>query len=351
MKEKIIIILFLIIIYVFAILNLVFDDKKVSIYERRKLTNVTALKEDFNENLDSYLTDQFPFREQVLNLNSSFNRFVLNNQGFNDVYLKGNYIIEKNYPLDEKSLNNFTRKINTINTNFLSNSNVYYGIIPDKSYYLNDNKYLTMDYDYLYNYLKNNLNISYIDVENSFDLEDYYKTDIHIKQTSYPKLIQKLSQYFDFEIKNIEYKENIYNEFKGASFYKVPFMNTEPLVYLTTDLFDDVNVKHLEYEDNFIYKESDLNSVDSYNVFLSGPSSLIEIENNALDSDKELIIFRDSFGSSLAPLLIPYYKKITLIDLRYISMKLAQEYVDFKNKDVLFLYSTLIVNSSYILKE
>lgn len=350
MKEKIITISFLILLYGFALLNFVLEDKKISAFERRNLTSAVALKEDFNENLDLYLTDQFPFRDQFLTINNSFHRFFLNNQEFNDVYLKGDYIIEKNYPLDEKSLTNFIHKMNAINTNLLINSNAYYAIIPDKSYFLNDNKYLKMDYGYLFNQLKNNLDMSYIDIEDLFNLEDYYKTDIHIKQSSYFKLVQKLSACYDFKIKDINYENTIYHDFKGTSFYKVPFSKKESLMYLSSDLFDGVSVKHLEYEDDFIYKKSELTSLDAYNVFLSGPSSLIEIENSNADNDKELILFRDSFGSSLAPLLIPYYKKITLIDLRYISMKLAQEYVDFTNKDVLFLYSTLVVNSSYILK-
>ena len=37
------------------------------------------------------------------------------------------------------------------------------------------------------------------------------------------------------------------------------------------------------------------------------------------DTEKELVIFRDSFGSSISPLLINYYSKITIIDNRYIS--------------------------------
>ena len=52
----------------------------------------------------------------------------------------------------------------------------------------------------------------------------------------------------------------------------------------------------------------------------------------------------------LAPLLIPYYKKITLIDLRYISADIVNEYVDFNDKDVLFAYSTLIINNSSVFK-
>ena len=64
----------------------------------------------------------------------------------------------------------------------------------------------------------------------------------------------------------------------------------------------------------------------------------------------ELLIFRDSFGSSITPLLIPYYSKITLIDNRYINSKNFVKYIEFTNQDILFLYSTMIVNNSFSLK-
>ena len=57
-------------------------------------------------------------------------------------------------------------------------------------------------------------------------------------------------------------------------------------------------------------------------------------------------MFRDSFGSSLAPLLAGSYRKITLIDLQYISSDLLESYVCFQEQDVLFLYSALIWNQS-----
>jgi len=62
------------------------------------------------------------------------------------------------------------------------------------------------------------------------------------------------------------------------------------------------------------------------------------------------VLFRDSFGSSLAPLLIEFYSKITLIDMRYINSNNYLEMIEFDNQDVLFLYSTLIVNNSSTLK-
>jgi len=123
------------------------------------------------------------------------------------------------------------------------------------------------------------------------------------------------------------------------------------LKYLSNDEIENVTVTYLENKDlNKIYNVDKLTGMDSYDVYLDGASSFIEIDNKNSKSKKELIIFRDSFGSSIAPLLIPYYKKITIIDNRYISSDYYMEYIDYEKQDVLFLYSTLIVNNSYTLK-
>ena len=42
--------------------------------------------------------------------------------------------------------------------------------------------------------------------------------------------------------------------------------------------------------------------------------------------------------------------KVTLIDLRYMSSTLLEHYVDFENTDVLFLYSSTLLNRGSILK-
>ena len=74
------------------------------------------------------------------------------------------------------------------------------------------------------------------------------------------------------------------------------------------------------------------------------------LENPENDTGKELIVFRDSFASSLIPLLVEGYDKITLVDTRYISPKILNKYIEFNNQDILFLYSTSIINNSYSLK-
>ena len=92
------------------------------------------------------------------------------------------------------------------------------------------------------------------------------------------------------------------------------------------------------------------NGLDKYDVYLSGATSLMVIENPSSTEERELIVFRDSFASSLIPLLVKSYSKITLVDTRYISPKILDRYIEFSNQDILFVYSTLIINNSVSLK-
>ena len=94
-----------------------------------------------------------------------------------------------------------------------------------------------------------------------------------------------------------------------------------------------------------IYNEEDLESQDLYDIYLSGVESILKIKNPNAKTDRELIIFRDSFGSSLAPLLVQDYAEVTLIDIRYMNQSLLPMFVDFHGQDVLFLYSTLVLNN------
>jgi len=156
----------------------------------------------------------------------------------------------------------------------------------------------------------------------------------------------------NFNYEKGEYKKNSYNNFYGVYFGESAInRNPEQLIYLTNDMIDNIKVEYLENEElTTIYNKEKLSSLDSYEVYLDGASSYIQLYNNASLTDRELIIFRDSFASSLTPLLIKYYSKITLIDNRYISSDNFLTNIEINNQDILFVYSTLIVNNNYSLK-
>ena len=64
-----------------------------------------------------------------------------------------------------------------------------------------------------------------------------------------------------------------------------------------------------------------------------------------------LVVFRDSFGSSLIPLLAEGYGTVYAVDIRYIASDALQRVVSFpQGADVLFLYSTTVLHNSITLK-
>ena len=351
MKNKIIAIIFICIIFGFCLISIVSKDNLLSTFERRKLAQFpTKIDEDFTENLDNYLLDQFWLRDALINLNSFINRKILNKIDNNDVYVVGDNIYDKTYPLDEKQTTKFTDKVNYIVNNYCGNSNVYYSIIPDKSKFLEEENYLKLDYNKMYNIITTRINGKYINITDNLDIDDYYRTDIHWKQENLSDIVEEIVTSMGKEYKPQTYIQKQYNEFYGASYSKAG-MNIKPdvLTYLYNPN-EKISVTHLEYGIKSMYDTEKLTSLDSYDVFLSGPSSYIEIENRSVTDSSTLILFRDSFGSSIAPLLTPYYSKIIMVDLRYMDFNYAKDKLDFENADVLFLYSTLIINSSDILK-
>ena len=353
MKNKIITIIFIVYIFTFSILGIIIKDKEISASERRKLSSMPELTLDseYVTKLDKYLLDHFPLRDNFRSIKANFNYNIIHKLDNNSIYLDNNYIFKSQYPTNKKSISNFISKINLIKKDFTKNNNTYIMIIPDKNYYLKSDNFLHLDYNYIYNEI-NKLNIETIDIRNILSLDDYYETDTHWRQERLDKVVQKMSKKMDFDYQKVKYQYNNYHNFYGV-YYGESAINRSPetLIYLTNDNLENLQVKYLENNNlNSIYNLDNLTSLDSYEVYLDGASSFIEIYNNNSIIDKELIIFRDSFASSITPLLTNYYKKITLIDNRYISSSNYLNLVEFTNQDILFMYSTLIVNNSSTLK-
>ena len=128
-------------------------------------------------------------------------------------------------------------------------------------------------------------------------------------------------------------------------------MDADRMYLLRNPVLDGCEVyNHENGKRTRIYDLEKLSSRDLYDVYLSGAAALLTIENPAGDPNRELIVFRDSFGSSLVPLLVADYGTVTVVDTRYIAPDLLGRFVDFHGQDVLFLYSTLLLNSSNSLK-
>ena len=351
MKNKVFSIIFVLFLLIFSILHIILPDNEVSYSERRKLKSFPEFKlsSEYIQSIESYLLDHFPFRDKFRSIKANYNYKVLNMLDNNNIYVKDNYIFKSDYPTNLKSIDNFVININKTMNNF-NDSNFYMMIVPDKNYYVRNEEYLNIDYDYLFNEL-DKIDINNIHIRNILNINDYYETDTHWKQENLDKIVNELSNKLNFDYVNYEYQKNTYDKFYGV-LYSESGLSRKPenLIYLSNDIISNSSVKYLDNDKiNTIYNIDKLKSTDSYEVFLDGASSYIEIYNNNI-SDKELIVFRDSFGSSIIPLLVPYYSKITVIDNRYINSDNYLKYISTNNQDVLFIYSTMLVNNSFSLK-
>lgn len=296
--------------------------------------------------------DNFYQREMFRKLKTSVEIDVFKKQDVNKIYKYNDFLVEQIYPLDEKSVTNLTNKINYIKDSYLNETNkIYYSIIPDKNYYT-DNSHLKLNYDKMKQIMKNNLkDLQYIDVFQDLKLDSYYYTDSHWKQEKLQSVAKTIADNMNFSITQ-NYNEQKVATFKGVYAGQLPINTKEDEIkILVNDVIADANVYNYEAkEQGEIYNFKKLNGYDKYDIYLSGATPLIEISNSDNKTNKTLVIFRDSYASSLAPLLTEGYSKITLVDTRYISPKILNEYVDFENADILFLYSTLVINSSMALK-
>jgi hypothetical protein len=202
--------------------------------------------------------------------------------------------------------------------------------------------------------LKENIDsMKYIDIFDCLSIEDYYSTDTHWRQEKLTDAVERIATEMGFfERLTGKYTLNKFSPFYGVYYGQAALpMASDTIYYLTNDITDSCTVYNYEtdkYSDIYDMEKRDSN--DPYEMFLSGASPLLMIENPNAETDKELVIFRDSFGSSIAPLFVEAYSKITLIDIRYITSDYLGSFITFNNQDVLFLYSTLVINNSTMLK-
>ena len=354
-KNIIISIGFLLIIFITFIANIIDKDKEISISERRKLAQFPTItvSEILNGNVmdkwEKYVEDQFIAREIFRGIKSLWSTKIFAQKDNNKLFEKDNAIYKMEYPLNENNVQKSAQKINEVYQKYLKNMNVYYSIIPEKNYYLENDDHLKLDYDKLQEIMQQNLQeLKYIDIRNGLELQDYYRTDLHWKQENLGEVVKIIQGNMKLDEMNATYEIQNKGEFYGTYYGQLSTNVTPDNIYILTNEIIN-NCILYNYETN---KKSSIytttNSADKYDIFLSGAVSLISIENPNSKTEKELLLFRDSFGSSLAPLLVENYKKITLIDLRYISSSILENYIDFNEQDVLFLYSSVVLNQNIL---
>ncbi|MCL2549314.1 MAG: DHHW family protein [Symbiobacteriaceae bacterium] len=356
---------FLLFIYASLLLNLAKSPVELSFAERRKLAQFpefstkTLLDASFMKGFDDYAIDQIAFRDDWRRLKALFDLNIFHKSDSNAIFVVGDMVFKTEYPLVESSIRRLCNIINYCDEEYLEGLQVYYTLIPDKNYYLQEDNHLLLDYAFMSDLVRQRLrdNITCIDMFEALSLDSYYLTDSHWKQEKLAGVLATLAAGLGTEIPFMpeSYDAHSFYPFYGV-YYGQSALNVTPdeIVYFSNDVIDDAQVLNLEKpgQSYHIYDETALGGMDSYNLFMMGPAAVVTVSNPAVTTGKGLVIFRDSYASSLAPLLLAGYDSITLIDLRYIRPdllgipELVGEYVDFQDKDVLFMFSSTLFNNS-----
>ena len=286
-----------------------------------------------------------------------------------DVFVMDGHLSEVVYPLKENMVNYATSLFTQIHDSYLADGDhkIAAAIVPDKNVYLTASAAYTdgkladvpvMDYAAMTELFKNGTSAwaEFIDLTSTLSLSDYYYTDMHWKQESIGETAKAICAAFGLQL-SFTADTNAFtaHPFVG-SYTEKPLkseVTTDTLQYLTSDLLNSVTVT--DYvggvpQGGVLYNTAITAEQKTYDLFISGPMPLQVLTSPNAATDRELIIFRDSFGSAIAPYFCEQYAKVTLVDLRYLGSGALADYIDFDDQDILFLYSTHILNSAMILK-
>ncbi|MEG1900288.1 MAG: DHHW family protein [Bacilli bacterium] len=312
------------------------------------LENVKTTK--FMKDLEKYIEDHFPFRKFFISLKKDSELGMLKDENNNVFILKDEYLIEKYQQLKDETINNIANVLNTfkernktvnITTLLVPTS---YSINKDKLPKFLDKELQLKDMNLLYDKITTNkLDITKSLYSSNKNEQLYFRLDHHwningafVAYNEYLKSnnIKPLNK-DEFE------KVVLTKDFNGTVFSKSGEYNFKPDTIENYVTKSDVTVNYIYSNKitNSMFSKTYLNKKDKYAYFLDNNHPLITITNNQINSDKELLVIKDSYANILISLLANHYKKIHVIDPRFYKEDITAYIEANKIKDVLLLYN------------
>ena len=280
-----------------------------------------------------------------------------------EYFVVGEGVYRNEKELDEKSVDRAIGKFQKFAADYCGESaRVFLALIPSKNGYLNaENGHLNEAEFAILQSVYDKWGRNFIDLSVCLDLEDYYRTDPHWRQERLGAVLRELGAALEFDTDTVldgdrvlseNWTEEILTtEYIGVYGDEVDGVPAEEMTVLHHPAMEGYIVRNGETGEELpLYDTEKLTERDPYELFVGGPLSLVTIENPNAGNDRHLVVVRDSFGSALLPLLAQSYAKATAVDIRYMMPAMVGNFVDFTDADVLFLYSSTVLNNSITLK-
>lgn len=343
-------------VVVVCILNLLWPDSKISSMENRSLQQFPSISlssindGQFFKDLDNWYSDQFVGRDKWIQLKYLVSKMT-GVKKIDDVYLGKGALIEDTSAVNEEQKE---RNIQAINQFCTGSGKTSYFLLAPNAVSVQSNKLPSFatpldqnqqidDY-----FSKLDGSIQKIDVRDSFkkhkDEYLYYRTDHHWTSLGSYYAYQVLASSMGLE----QTKKSNYNvypvstDFKGTLSGKVgsAFMKDQIDIYVPKDNSEYIMTNETTGKSSrSIYSMEALETKDQYTVFLSGNTGRISLEMDN-DSDRHLLLIKDSYANSMIQFLIPYFRTIDIIDPRYYFEDVSKLLDSQLITDILFLYNS-----------
>lgn len=324
--------------------------------ERRALATLPKFSSDISEEFETYAQDQFPLRDTFRSIKAATAFYAFQKLDNNGLYMRDGHISRLEASLNENMLEHAADRFRSLYDTYLQDASIYFSIVPDKNYFLTEAgslSYPSLDYEKLVSYMQEQTSyMTYIDIMPLLTIDDYYRTDSHWRQECIQDVAAHLSEQMgtkltaDYEVRTAA------ESWSGVYLGQLALpLEGDTLNYITNDVLEQCIATSYDTgtaEPDSLYNQEAIHDKDPYTFFPD--DAVFVIENPNASTDKELILFRDSFGGSLAPYFCEAYSKVTLVDIRYVNPALLGQWIEWEGRDVLFLYSTIMLNNSSAFK-
>lgn len=323
-----------------------FSESENRILEKKPNFSFTSfLNNEYQDNYEQYHSDQFPNRDLWMKIKTNF-ELMTGTHKIKDVYISKNDMLMQEFALSNQdsnrletinAINEFKNKYPKINTSFMLVPNkialydnqvdVQPGTPIQKTYY--DEVFKNIDpkinsFD-LYPLLSEHIE------EDIFFKTDHHWTSLGAKYAASVFLEQPLDNYEPYLANTHFYgslakKTAIYNISDQLNMY----LEKDPIPYV---------VEYNDTKQTSIYDLSKQFSADPYSIYFGGNYPIVKI-TSACESEKKLLIFKDSYANAFVPYLIPYYQEIVMVDPRYYYEDINQLIKEEEFTDIMYLFNT-----------
>lgn len=351
---------FLLVVLIVSLCNFFAPKKEMLEMENRKTTPKPMFSLDslfdgsYGEKWNAYVCDQFILRDELIDFKCFVDQVIFRKKEENQIILGdekwlftkqfvGNVEKEKSFEKNINAIKIFSEET-TVPVTFMmvpSASFIYSDMLPIGAPMIDENHYFNVAQETLA------ASLDFIDLREKYKAHKeeyiYYKTDHHWTMQGAHIAYESFLNAHNALPKDWNLEKKIEVPFYGTHYTKSRLWDatSDTLTYYSLDY--PLHIYDIKGEAEFgtprslsIINEEKLKNYDKYAAYIDGNHGYSVIEG---DGSGKILIVKDSYGNSFAPLFVHDYEKIGIVDFRNYAYGLESLIEKEEYDEVLILYS------------